>query len=76
MTGATEQALLTNHKPEPQAPSIRVRHTGHAPHYMLLSRVLLWLAAYLPRMPLERRETQDWLRSGGPICLRPIRSPL
>uniref|UniRef100_A0A5K3EJ27 Uncharacterized protein n=1 Tax=Mesocestoides corti TaxID=53468 RepID=A0A5K3EJ27_MESCO len=22
-------------------------------------------------MPLERRETQDWLRPGGPICLRP-----
>ncbi|VDD79896.1 unnamed protein product [Mesocestoides corti] len=55
-----------------QPPSIRVRHAGHAAHYiLLLNRVLLWLAAYLPRMPLEHRETQDWLRPDGPICLRP-----
>uniref|UniRef100_A0A5K3G5U3 Secreted protein n=1 Tax=Mesocestoides corti TaxID=53468 RepID=A0A5K3G5U3_MESCO len=46
-----------------QAPSIRVHHAGHAAHYILyLSRVLLCLAAYLPRMPLELRETQDSLR--------------
>uniref|UniRef100_A0A5K3EVU5 Integron gene cassette protein n=1 Tax=Mesocestoides corti TaxID=53468 RepID=A0A5K3EVU5_MESCO len=54
-----------------QAPSIRVLHAGHAAHYIPhLSRVLLWLAAYIPRMPLEHRETQDWLRPGGPTCLR------
>uniref|UniRef100_A0A5K3EVN2 Phosphatidylinositol-glycan biosynthesis class X protein n=1 Tax=Mesocestoides corti TaxID=53468 RepID=A0A5K3EVN2_MESCO len=59
-----------------QAHSIRVRHAGHAAHNILhLSRVLLWLAAYLPRMPLERRETQDWLRPGGRTCLRPNPTP-
>uniref|UniRef100_A0A5K3FMC0 Transposase n=1 Tax=Mesocestoides corti TaxID=53468 RepID=A0A5K3FMC0_MESCO len=59
-----------------QAPSIRVLHTGHAAHYiLLLSRVLLWLAAFLSRMPLDCRETQDWLRSGGPTCLRPNPTP-
>uniref|UniRef100_A0A5K3G0M8 Transposase n=1 Tax=Mesocestoides corti TaxID=53468 RepID=A0A5K3G0M8_MESCO len=46
-----------------QAPSIRVYRTGHAAHYiLLLSRVLLWLTAFLSRMPLDRRETRDWLR--------------
>uniref|UniRef100_A0A5K3FAG5 Uncharacterized protein n=1 Tax=Mesocestoides corti TaxID=53468 RepID=A0A5K3FAG5_MESCO len=55
-----------------QASSIRVRHAGHAAYYMLhLIHVLLRLAAYLPRLPLELRGTQDWLRPGGPICLRP-----
>uniref|UniRef100_A0A5K3F1S5 Uncharacterized protein n=1 Tax=Mesocestoides corti TaxID=53468 RepID=A0A5K3F1S5_MESCO len=58
------------------APSIRVRHAGHAAHsILLLSRVLLWLAASLPRKPLERRGTQDWLRPGGPTCLLPDTSP-
>uniref|UniRef100_A0A5K3FLM2 Uncharacterized protein n=1 Tax=Mesocestoides corti TaxID=53468 RepID=A0A5K3FLM2_MESCO len=33
------------------------------------------LAAYLPRMPLEHRETQDWLRLGGPTYLRPDPTP-
>uniref|UniRef100_A0A5K3FY39 Transmembrane protein n=1 Tax=Mesocestoides corti TaxID=53468 RepID=A0A5K3FY39_MESCO len=48
-----------------QVPSIRVYHVGHAAQYILpLIRVLLWLAAYLPRMLLERRDTQDWLRPG------------
>uniref|UniRef100_A0A5K3ESW3 Uncharacterized protein n=1 Tax=Mesocestoides corti TaxID=53468 RepID=A0A5K3ESW3_MESCO len=76
-TGTTEQALLTNHKPEAQAlQHIRVHHAGDAAHYILhLTRDVLWLAAYLPRMPLERRETHDWLRPGGPICLRPQTSP-
>uniref|UniRef100_A0A5K3FBS5 Secreted protein n=1 Tax=Mesocestoides corti TaxID=53468 RepID=A0A5K3FBS5_MESCO len=59
-----------------QAPSIRVHHAGHAAHYILhLSHVLLWLAAYLPRMPFERREIHNWLRPGGPICLSPNTSP-
>uniref|UniRef100_A0A5K3F7K5 Polyprenol reductase n=1 Tax=Mesocestoides corti TaxID=53468 RepID=A0A5K3F7K5_MESCO len=59
-----------------QAPSIRVHHAGHAAHYiLLLSHVLLWLAAYLSRMTLEHREAQDWLRLGGPICLRPDPTP-
>uniref|UniRef100_A0A5K3F2V3 Prenylcys_lyase domain-containing protein n=1 Tax=Mesocestoides corti TaxID=53468 RepID=A0A5K3F2V3_MESCO len=26
-------------------------------------------------MPLDRRETRDWLRPGGPICLRPNPTP-
>uniref|UniRef100_A0A5K3G060 Secreted protein n=1 Tax=Mesocestoides corti TaxID=53468 RepID=A0A5K3G060_MESCO len=44
-----------------QAPSIRVHHAGHAAHYILhLIHVLLWLAAFLSRMPLDRRETRDW----------------
>uniref|UniRef100_A0A5K3FXY0 Pecanex-like protein n=1 Tax=Mesocestoides corti TaxID=53468 RepID=A0A5K3FXY0_MESCO len=35
-----------------------------APHVI---RVLFWLAAYLPRMPLERRETQDsWSNMSAP----------
>uniref|UniRef100_A0A5K3EM78 G_PROTEIN_RECEP_F1_2 domain-containing protein n=1 Tax=Mesocestoides corti TaxID=53468 RepID=A0A5K3EM78_MESCO len=59
-----------------QAHSIRVLHAGHAAHYiLLLSRVLLWLTAFLSRMPLDCRETQDWLRPGGPICLRPNPTP-
>uniref|UniRef100_A0A5K3G0S7 Secreted protein n=1 Tax=Mesocestoides corti TaxID=53468 RepID=A0A5K3G0S7_MESCO len=41
-----------------QAPSIRVHHAGHAGHYILhLICVLRWLAAYLPRMPLDCRDT-------------------
>uniref|UniRef100_A0A5K3FEI0 Uncharacterized protein n=1 Tax=Mesocestoides corti TaxID=53468 RepID=A0A5K3FEI0_MESCO len=59
-----------------QAPSIRVHHAGHAAHYIpLLVDVLLWLAAFLSRMPLDRRETQDWLRPGVHICLRPNPTP-
>uniref|UniRef100_A0A5K3G2K9 Uncharacterized protein n=1 Tax=Mesocestoides corti TaxID=53468 RepID=A0A5K3G2K9_MESCO len=51
-------------------------HAGHAAHYILyLIRVLLWLSAYLPHMPLDRRETKDWLRPGGPTCLRPNPTP-
>uniref|UniRef100_A0A5K3FV29 IS5/IS1182 family transposase n=1 Tax=Mesocestoides corti TaxID=53468 RepID=A0A5K3FV29_MESCO len=43
-----------------QSPSIRVHYASHAVHYILhLTSVLIWLAAYLPRMPLERRETPD-----------------
>uniref|UniRef100_A0A5K3FXT4 Transposase n=1 Tax=Mesocestoides corti TaxID=53468 RepID=A0A5K3FXT4_MESCO len=39
-----------------QAPSIRACDESHAAHYILhLIRVPPWLAAYLPRMPLERR---------------------
>uniref|UniRef100_A0A5K3EMT4 Oxidoreductase n=1 Tax=Mesocestoides corti TaxID=53468 RepID=A0A5K3EMT4_MESCO len=57
-------------------PSIRVRYAGHAAHYILhLIHVLLWLAAFLFRMPLDRRETRYWLRSGGPTCLRPNPTP-
>uniref|UniRef100_A0A5K3EKK6 Alternative protein n=1 Tax=Mesocestoides corti TaxID=53468 RepID=A0A5K3EKK6_MESCO len=26
-------------------------------------------------MPLEHTETQDWLRPGGPTCLRPDSTP-
>uniref|UniRef100_A0A5K3FAZ5 Uncharacterized protein n=1 Tax=Mesocestoides corti TaxID=53468 RepID=A0A5K3FAZ5_MESCO len=26
-------------------------------------------------MPLDRRETRDWLRPGGPTCLRPDPTP-
>uniref|UniRef100_A0A5K3FMZ4 Transposase n=1 Tax=Mesocestoides corti TaxID=53468 RepID=A0A5K3FMZ4_MESCO len=60
-----------------QAPSIRVHHAGHAAHYILhLIHVLLWLAAFLSRMPLDRGETRDWLRPGGPTCLRPGPTPL
>uniref|UniRef100_A0A5K3FFG0 AAA_5 domain-containing protein n=1 Tax=Mesocestoides corti TaxID=53468 RepID=A0A5K3FFG0_MESCO len=59
-----------------QAPSIRVHHAGHVAHYILhLIHVLLWLAAFLSRMPLDRRGTRDWLRPGGPICLRPHPTP-
>uniref|UniRef100_A0A5K3EQZ3 Uncharacterized protein n=1 Tax=Mesocestoides corti TaxID=53468 RepID=A0A5K3EQZ3_MESCO len=63
-TGTTEQALLTTQaRTTRQAPFIRVHHAGHAAHYILLPiRVFLWLAAHLPRMPLERRGTEDWLR--------------
>uniref|UniRef100_A0A5K3FLY8 Secreted protein n=1 Tax=Mesocestoides corti TaxID=53468 RepID=A0A5K3FLY8_MESCO len=44
-----------------QAPPIRVHHAGHAARYILhLIHVLLWLAAFLSRMPLNRRVTRDW----------------
>uniref|UniRef100_A0A5K3G2A1 Transmembrane protein n=1 Tax=Mesocestoides corti TaxID=53468 RepID=A0A5K3G2A1_MESCO len=60
-----------------QAPSIRVHRAGHAAHYILhLIHVLLWLAAFLSRMPLDSRETRDWLRPGGLTCLRPNPTPL
>uniref|UniRef100_A0A5K3G2B7 Secreted protein n=1 Tax=Mesocestoides corti TaxID=53468 RepID=A0A5K3G2B7_MESCO len=42
---------------------------------LLLIRVVLCLAAYLPRMSVEHMETQDWLRPGGPKCLRPNPTP-
>uniref|UniRef100_A0A5K3FNK1 KASH domain-containing protein n=1 Tax=Mesocestoides corti TaxID=53468 RepID=A0A5K3FNK1_MESCO len=63
-TSTTEQALLTNQNPEPH---VRRRPcesiTGHAAHYiLLLILVCIWLAAFLPHMPLECRGTQDWLR--------------
>uniref|UniRef100_A0A5K3G7U6 Uncharacterized protein n=1 Tax=Mesocestoides corti TaxID=53468 RepID=A0A5K3G7U6_MESCO len=60
-----------------QAPSIRVHHAGHASHFILhLIHVLLWLAAFLSRTPLDRRETREWLRPGIPTCLRPDPTPL
>uniref|UniRef100_A0A5K3FGG7 Integron gene cassette protein n=1 Tax=Mesocestoides corti TaxID=53468 RepID=A0A5K3FGG7_MESCO len=60
-----------------QAPSIRVHHAGCAAHYRLfLIRVCHWLATYLPRMPLDRREARDCLKPGGPICSRPNPTPL
>uniref|UniRef100_A0A5K3EXU3 Integron gene cassette protein n=1 Tax=Mesocestoides corti TaxID=53468 RepID=A0A5K3EXU3_MESCO len=60
-----------------QAPTIRVHHASHAAHYVLhLIHVLLWLAAFRSRTPLDRRGTQDWLRPGGPTCLRPDPTPL
>uniref|UniRef100_A0A5K3EN08 Uncharacterized protein n=1 Tax=Mesocestoides corti TaxID=53468 RepID=A0A5K3EN08_MESCO len=77
-TGTTEQALLTNSEARAtrQVPSIRVHHAGHAAYYILhLIHVLLWLAAFISRMPLDRRETRDWLRPGGPTCLRPDPTP-
>ncbi|VDD77311.1 unnamed protein product [Mesocestoides corti] len=41
---------------------IAVNHADYAAHYtLLLSRVLLLLATYLPRMPVKLRQTQDWL---------------
>uniref|UniRef100_A0A5K3FQG3 Retrotransposon protein, putative, unclassified n=1 Tax=Mesocestoides corti TaxID=53468 RepID=A0A5K3FQG3_MESCO len=59
-----------------QAPSIRVHRAGHAAHYILHHiHVLRWLAAFFSRMPLDRRETRDWLRPGGPTCLRPNPTP-
>uniref|UniRef100_A0A5K3G5V0 Uncharacterized protein n=1 Tax=Mesocestoides corti TaxID=53468 RepID=A0A5K3G5V0_MESCO len=63
-TGTTEQALLpTTSQSTRQAPSIRVHHDGHVAHYLLhLIRVIHWLADYLPRMPVEHRETEDWLQ--------------
>uniref|UniRef100_A0A5K3G2Y8 Secreted protein n=1 Tax=Mesocestoides corti TaxID=53468 RepID=A0A5K3G2Y8_MESCO len=77
-TGTTEQGFIDQSEARAtrQTPSTRVLHAGRAAHYILLfSRVLLWLAAYLPRVPLERREIQDWLRPGGPTCLRPNPTP-
>uniref|UniRef100_A0A5K3EMX4 Glycosyl transferase n=1 Tax=Mesocestoides corti TaxID=53468 RepID=A0A5K3EMX4_MESCO len=50
-----------------QAPSIGVHHAGFANHYIpLLTRICFWFAAYIPRVPLDHRDTQDWLRRALP----------
>uniref|UniRef100_A0A5K3G0Y7 Secreted protein n=1 Tax=Mesocestoides corti TaxID=53468 RepID=A0A5K3G0Y7_MESCO len=46
----------------------------------LHARIFIWLAAYLPRMPLKRRETQDWLRlawlnMSAPLCVSTVKYP-
>uniref|UniRef100_A0A5K3F8I8 Uncharacterized protein n=1 Tax=Mesocestoides corti TaxID=53468 RepID=A0A5K3F8I8_MESCO len=77
-TGTAEQALLTNHEPKPHVrrfPSESTTLATPLTIYWHATRVLLCLAAYLPCMPLKRRETQDWLTPGGPIRLRPQTSP-
>uniref|UniRef100_A0A5K3FZ59 Transposase n=1 Tax=Mesocestoides corti TaxID=53468 RepID=A0A5K3FZ59_MESCO len=73
-TGFTDQSQARTTR---EVEFIRAHHAGCAAHYIpLLMHVCLWLAAYHPRMPLKRRETQDWLRPNGEICLRPDPSSL
>uniref|UniRef100_A0A5K3FF48 Secreted protein n=1 Tax=Mesocestoides corti TaxID=53468 RepID=A0A5K3FF48_MESCO len=65
-TDTTEQVFLTNHKPEPHVRRLSSESTTPAtPLNICLIRVFLWLAAYLPRMPLEHREAVDWMRPAG-----------
>uniref|UniRef100_A0A5K3G3L6 PDDEXK_1 domain-containing protein n=1 Tax=Mesocestoides corti TaxID=53468 RepID=A0A5K3G3L6_MESCO len=58
-TGATERALMTNHEPEPQVRRRPCEYTTLATRRIVYCP---WLAVYLYRMPLEHRETEDWLR--------------
>uniref|UniRef100_A0A5K3F9I8 GPI mannosyltransferase 2 n=1 Tax=Mesocestoides corti TaxID=53468 RepID=A0A5K3F9I8_MESCO len=46
-----------------QDPSILAHRAEHAALYLShLMRALLWLAAFLPRAPLEIKEKENWLR--------------
>uniref|UniRef100_A0A5K3FLK2 Os01g0778700 protein n=1 Tax=Mesocestoides corti TaxID=53468 RepID=A0A5K3FLK2_MESCO len=77
-TSTTDHAALTTHKPEPhfrRLPSVSTTLATPLIIYCSSVHVLLWLAASLFRMPLDRRETRDWLRPGGPTCLRPNPTP-
>uniref|UniRef100_A0A5K3FQW6 Secreted protein n=1 Tax=Mesocestoides corti TaxID=53468 RepID=A0A5K3FQW6_MESCO len=55
---------ITNQNPTPGAVYPSQPRAGHAAQWiLLLIHVFLFLAAYLPRIPFKRRETEDWLRS-------------
>uniref|UniRef100_A0A5K3FH96 Uncharacterized protein n=1 Tax=Mesocestoides corti TaxID=53468 RepID=A0A5K3FH96_MESCO len=68
MTGTTEQASSTNHKPEPRVrrfPSESTTLTTSLNIYCISSMSFSgWLLIFLACH--RNTETQDWLRSGGP----------
>uniref|UniRef100_A0A5K3G0A5 Secreted protein n=1 Tax=Mesocestoides corti TaxID=53468 RepID=A0A5K3G0A5_MESCO len=75
--GTTEQALLNQSQTRTTSQGLPFESTTLATPLIIYcsSVVLLWLAAYLPRMSLERRGTQNYLRPGGLVCLRPDPTP-
>uniref|UniRef100_A0A5K3ESI9 Secreted protein n=1 Tax=Mesocestoides corti TaxID=53468 RepID=A0A5K3ESI9_MESCO len=60
-TGSTEQALLANHKSEPNVRCCPSKSTTFTTTFLIwrfsFMSLPLWLAAYLPCMPLERRDS-------------------
>uniref|UniRef100_A0A5K3G4Y3 Ovule protein n=1 Tax=Mesocestoides corti TaxID=53468 RepID=A0A5K3G4Y3_MESCO len=76
-TGATEQALLTNQKPEPRVRPLPSESTTLATPLVIYCISTMSFSGWLPVFPACHwiAETGDWLRTGGPTCLRPNPTP-
>uniref|UniRef100_A0A5K3FX09 Transposase n=1 Tax=Mesocestoides corti TaxID=53468 RepID=A0A5K3FX09_MESCO len=73
----TEQALLTNQKPEPRVRRLPSESSTLATPLIIYCISSMPFSGWLPSFPSCHwiAETQDWLRPGGPICLRPNPTP-
>uniref|UniRef100_A0A5K3FGD2 Ubiquitin-like modifier-activating enzyme ATG7 n=1 Tax=Mesocestoides corti TaxID=53468 RepID=A0A5K3FGD2_MESCO len=73
----TKQALLTNHKPEPHVRHLPSESSTLATPPIIYCFALASFSGWLPSFPACHwiAETRDWLRPGGPICLRPNPTP-